>query len=156
MNRARFRRLFRFSSRSTRDVRADVREEAQFHLDMRTDELMRSGLPRVLARAQAEREFGDVADREGISLAHGAAMERRHTLARLWSELVQDARYGVRLIARGPGFAAVAILTIAVAIGGNTAVFSMANALFLKSLTVRDAASLVRIYTAESRTSWLN
>ena len=45
------------------------------------------------------------------------------------------------MLSRGPGFAAVAILTIGVAIGGNTAVFSMANALFLKSLAVRDAAS---------------
>jgi len=156
MSTPRFRRLFRFSSRSAGDVRADVREEARFHLDMRTDELMHSGLTQAQARAQAEREFGDADGAEPLSIAHGAAAERRRGIARLGSEFVQDTRYGVRMLSRGPGFAAVAILTIGVAIGGNTAVFSMANALFFKSLAVRDAASLARIYTGESRTSWLN
>ena len=156
MTTPRFRRLFRFSSRSAREVRADVREEARFHLDMRTAELVRAGLPESRAREQAEREFGDAAGGEAGSIAHGAAAERRRSIARLWSEFVQDARYGVRMLSRGPGFAAVAILTIAVAIGGNTAVFSMANALFLKRLPLHDAASLARIYTGESRTSWPN
>jgi predicted permease len=156
MNTPRFRRLFRFSSRSSDDVRAELREEARFHLDMRTDELVRSGVPEAQAREQAEREFGDAAGAEPVSVAHGAAAERRRGITRLWSEFVQDTRYGVRMLARGPGFAAVAILTIGVAIGGNTAVFSMANALFLKSLAIRDSGSLARIYTGESRTSWLN
>jgi putative ABC transport system permease protein len=156
MQRLRFRRLFRFSSRSAGDVRADVREEVRFHLDMRTAELVRSGVPESQAREQAAREFGDARAAEAIAIGHGAAAERRRGIARLWSELVQDTRYGARMLARGPGFAAVAILTIGVAIGGNTAVFSMANALFLKSRAVRDAASLARVYTGESRTSWPN
>jgi predicted permease len=156
MKSSRFRRLFRFSGRSAGDIRADLREEARFHLDMRTSELMRSGVPESQARGQAEREFGDAARAEAVSMAHGAATERRRGLTRLWTEFARDTQYGVRMLSRGPGFAAVAILTIGVAVGGNTAVFSMANALFLKSLAVRDAASLVRIYTGESRTSWLN
>jgi predicted permease len=156
MNTPRFRRLFRFSSRSARDVRADVREEFQFHLDMRTAELVRAGLAEPRAREQAEREFGDAERGEAIAVAHGATGERRRGLGRLWSEFVQDTRYGTRMLSRGRGFAAVAILTIGVAIGGNTAVFSMANALFLKSLPIRDPGALARIYTGESRTSWLN
>jgi putative ABC transport system permease protein len=156
MKPTRFRRLFRFSSRSVPDVRAEVREEFRFHLDMRTAELERSGLTERQAREQAEQEFGDAGRGEAVSTAHGATAERRRGLSRVWSEFRQDAQYGFRMLSRSPGFAAVAILTIAVAIGGNTAVFSMANALFLKSVAVKDAASLARIYTGESRTSWLN
>src|SRR5260221_6848558 len=119
MKPARFRRLFRFSSRSVPDVRADVHEEFRFHLDMRTAELVRSGLTESQAREQADREFGDPGRGEVLSTAHGAAAERRRGLARCGSEVLQDARYGIRILSRGRGFAAVAILTIAVAIGGR-------------------------------------
>ena len=64
-------------------------------------------------------------------------MERQRTLARLISELRQDATFGARLLRRSPGFSTVAILTLALAIGGNTAIFSIVNALALKPLPVR-------------------
>jgi putative ABC transport system permease protein len=151
-----FRRLFRFSSRSSDDVRADVREERQFHIDMRAAELARSGMSDARAREQAQREFGGDARTEAASIAHGAAAERRHGIARLWSEFVQDARYGARLLRRSRGFTAVAVLTIAVGIGGNTTVFSVANGLLLKPPPLADSQSIARIYTGESQTSWPN
>ena len=75
---------------------------------------------------------------------------------KLASELRQDGAFALRLLRRSPGFAAAAVLTIAVAIGGNTAVFGVVNALGLKRLTVRAPQQIVRIYTGQSQTSWLN
>ena len=57
---------------------------------------------------------------------------------------------------RSPGFSIVAVLTLALSIGGNTAIFSVVNALALKPLPARNAEEIVRIYTAESLTSWPN
>ena len=76
--------------------------------------------------------------------------------SRLAGELRQDAGFALRLLRRSPGFAAAAVLTIAVAIGGNTAVFGVVNALAVKPLAVRAPHQIVRIYTGQSQTSWLN
>jgi predicted permease len=72
------------------------------------------------------------------------------------SELTQDLAYGLRLIRKNPGFSTVAILTLAVAIGGNTAIFTAVNALVLKPPRVQDPERLARIYPGQSRMSWPN
>ena len=76
-------------------------------------------------------------------------MERQRTISRLVSEFRQDARFGARLLSRSPWFSVVAVLTLALSIGGNTAIFSVVNALALKPLPARNAEEVVRIYTAE-------
>ena len=83
-------------------------------------------------------------------------MERQRTLSRLVSEFRQDATFGARLLSRSPGFSIVAVLTLALSIGGNTAIFSVVNAFALKPLPARNPEEIVRIYTAESLTSWPN
>src|SRR5258705_1607173 len=110
------RRLFRFPSREREDVRDDVREEFAFHIDMRVADLVKAGMSRADAHAQALREFGDVASGTRATSHQDATIERRRWLGRMASELKQDAAYGLRLIARGPTFSAVAIVTLALAI----------------------------------------
>jgi predicted permease len=150
------RRLFRFPSRSSRDVRKDVSEELAFHLDMRTERLIEEGLPADRARAQALREFGDVTRSATSLAAHGDREERKRGLSRAASDLRQDVRYGLRLIVRDKAFSIAAVLTLAVGIGGNTAVFSVVNALFFQPLAIRAPHAVVRIYPGSSTISWPN
>ena len=65
--------------------------------------------------------------------------------------LVKDVRYALRLLARSPGFTAVALLSLGLGIGANTAVFSLVNAVILRPMPVEDADSLVAIYTTDER-----
>jgi hypothetical protein len=150
------RRLFRFPSRKRDDVRDEVREEFAFHIDMRIADLVNAGMSKHDADAQALREFGDVASSTRVTSNRDVAVERRRWLGRAASELKQDAAYGLRLIARGPGFSTVAILTLALAIGANTAIFSLVNALFFKPSQLASPGQLARIRAGESTMSWLN
>jgi putative ABC transport system permease protein len=149
-------RVFRFFTRSKRDIRADVRDEFTFHLEMRVQDLQREGLSEAAAREQARQEFGDVARGTEACVAEDVAVERRRTFGRFVEELRQDVSYGLRLLVRNPGFSAVALLTLAVAIGGNAAIFSVVNALALKPLPVRAPDQIARIYAGESQMSWPN
>ena len=148
-------RLFSFVARSRQDIHDDVEEEFAFHLDMRIADLMHAGLSESDARAQALREFGNQSRGAQACAREGLTVERQRTLARLVSELRQDATFGARLLRRSPGFSTVAILTLALAIGGNTAIFSLVNALAFKPLPVRAPGEVVRVYTGQSQTSWL-
>ena len=150
------RRLFRFPSRAAGDVHDDVRQEVAFHLEMRIRDLVADGLDPAQAREQAGREFGDVARASSALIARDGRLERRRFLARFVMELRQDAAYAIRLIGRNKGFAAAAVLTIAVSIGGNTAMFSVVNGLFLQPLAIAAPREIVRIYTGESTVSWPN
>ena len=147
--------MFSFVARSRQDIHDDVQEEFAFHLDMRIADLMQAGLAEPDARAQALREFGNQSRGAQACAREGLTVERQRTLARLVSELRQDATFGARLLRRSPGFSTVAILTLALAIGGNTAIFSLVNALAFKPLPVRAPGEVVRVYTGQSQTSWL-
>ena len=139
------RRLFRYPSRTNADVRVDIADEFAFHLDMRTEELVREGVPVHRARAQAVREFGDPdAGARGCAVT-GDRFERSRRLSRLVEELRQDVTLGLRLLARSPGFAAVAVVTLALGIGANTAMYSVLDSLLLRPLPYPDADRLVQI-----------
>jgi predicted permease len=150
------RRLFRFPSRSSREVRDEVRDEFRFHLEMRVDELERAGDDPAAARAQALREFGDIDRASRTLIQMDKRVNRQRRLSRLASELRQDLAYGLRLIGRNKGFSATAILTLALAIGGNVALFTIVNALFLQPLPIAEPDTLARVHTGETRVSWLN
>jgi putative ABC transport system permease protein len=138
-------RLFRHTNRTREDVRADVNDEFAFHLDMRTDELVREGLSQDEARQRAQREFGrtDASSRTLATL--GDRIERQRRAGRFLGELWQDAGHGFRLLRRNPGFAAVAILTLALGIGANTAIFSLADAALMRPLPFGEPDRLVML-----------
>jgi predicted permease len=145
MNRPGIKRVFRFPTRRRVDVQADVSDEVQFHLDMRTAELIQTGLAEADARDQALREFGDLGAGAAAILRVDAGIERRHRLS-LWAEdLARDTVLGWRLLWRSPGLSLVAILTLALGIGGNAAIFSMFEQTLIRSLPVNDAATLVNL-----------
>jgi predicted permease len=156
MKRSGLRRLFRFPTRSRGDVQADVDEELAFHLEMRIRDLVAEGRRPDEARRQAMSEYGDVR-RSALALTrHDERLERRRWLERWASELRQDVSYGLRLMWRHKGFSTAAVLTLAVAIGGNTAMFSVVNALFFQPLAIRAPDEIARIRTGESTVSWPN
>ena len=138
-------RLFHHPSRTPDDLGRDVSAEIAFHLEMRVEELIREGLSAADAHEAARREFGGV-DAGIHALARiDAGIERRRTLSRFLGELRQDASMGARLLVRSPGFAVVAILTLALGIGANTTIYSGLDAALLRPLPYPSPDRLVLV-----------
>src|SRR5277367_5583277 len=105
---------------------ADFRAEIEAHIELERDRLQQQGLTPDDAQAASRRAFGNVLQTE----------ERFYESHRWlsWDHFQQDVRFGIRMLARNPGFTVTVILTLALSIGANTAIFSLVNALLLKSL----------------------
>ena len=126
-------------------VQRDVARELAAHLEMKIDELMATGLTRDAAEQAARAAFGDAASVEAACVAvrrRRAATKRRTDM---FHDIVQDVRFGVRALRRSPGFAIVAILTLALAIGANAAIFSALDAVVLRPLPFQDPSRLVAV-----------
>src|SRR3954451_17063881 len=112
-----------------------LREEMELHLAEKAAELQADGMTADRARAEACRRFGNV------GLKHEES--REIWMTRVWSELGQDVRYGCRTMAANKAFSALAILSLALGIGANTAIYSFLASILLRSLPVPDPESLV-------------
>src|SRR4051812_17160296 len=129
------------------DPARDVNEELAFHIEMRVEELRRSGMTEAQAREETMQRFGNltaVRD-ECEELSHERA--RLHRRADRLDALRQDIRFALRTFAANRGFTFVAALTMAIGIGANTAVFSVAYGVLLRPLPFRDASQIVRLWT---------
>lgn len=116
----------------------DLTDEVQSHLDHLTDEYVRRGRNRDDARRLAVRDFG------GIEGAKEAMRDARGL--RPLETFLQDARYAVRLLVKTPTFSIVAIITLALAIGANTAIFSLVDAVILRPLPYERPTQLVSLW----------
>jgi putative ABC transport system permease protein len=116
----------------------DLVREIRSHLELEAEERVADGAAPDEARAAAVRAFGNVTR---------VREESRSVWVSSWSDhLRQDLRYAVRMLARTPGFAAIAILTLALGIGANTAVFSVVHGVLLRPLPLADSGRIVRVF----------
>ena len=132
------------------DPERDIREEIQAHIEMEAEALMAQGMSEEEARAEAERLFGDQRRFEGEARKEATVRELRVRWHDRFDSLIQDLRFAFRRMAKSPGFTAIAILSLALGIGANTAIFSIVNSFLMGGVPMRAPEELVEIYTSEA------
>jgi predicted permease len=124
-------------------VEQELDEELRYHLDRQIEENIARGMTEDQARSAALRAIG------GVERRKEECRDMRRV--RLIEDLMQDVRYGLRTLRKSPGFTAVAVLSLALGIGANTAIFSVFDPIVIKSLPVKDPEQLVVLNTFDPR-----
>ena len=123
---------------SGRRLDRELDAELRFHIEMETEKYVAQGLSPDEARARAWRNFGP--------LARHTEDTRDQRGVRAFEQLLQDVRYGLRILVKHPGFAALSVLTLGLGIGANTAIFSVIDAAYFARYPLRDPERLLRVY----------
>jgi putative ABC transport system permease protein len=131
---------------SRRQMEADIEDEIVFHIEGKVDALMEEGLSEQEARDMARRRFGDEGRYKAEMAAASDQRIKRKKREVTMDSIIRDLKYSLRQITRSPGFSALLVLTIAVAIGGNVAIFSVLEGIILRPLPYPDAEELVAVW----------
>src|SRR6266853_6795975 len=126
---------------SRRRLHSDLSEEIREHLEEKVEDLVATGMSRKEAAYAARREFGNVT----LTEEKGREVWRWPSL----EDFFMDVRFGVRMLRKNPGFAAVAIVTLALGIAVNTTIFSAVNGWMLRPPTIKDPGRVVVILSTD-------
>jgi putative ABC transport system permease protein len=130
-----WRKLVFRSQRSQLEL--DIAEELDFHRSLKERENRRTGLPAEVAAELTRRQMGN------LTLAREESRDMWSFLR--FEHLLQDVRYAARMFGRAPGFSAIAVLSLAIGIGGNAAMFTLVNTLLIRPLPYREPSRLIRV-----------
>ena len=140
-------RVFQFPWSSARRIASDVDAELEFHMAARVAELTAQGMDPAEAARCAREEFGDVDFTRKYCREVDQRAERKTRMIDRLAAWRQDIHYAGRTLRRSPGFTAVSLLTLALAIGATTAIFSVAHRVLLKPLPYGNPDELVKIFS---------
>lgn len=140
--------------RSRAPIQGTLEDELEHHRASHVDELMRGGMARPDAERAARRRLGDLQRVRRAVARERVRDDRRLRLAHWFADLRQDTAVGFRRLLRSPAFTAIAVLTLALGIGANSALFGVIHQVVLRPLPFADPDRLVRVWESEPSRGW--